>query len=240
VVSTPHVAVLNLVLAASSFIGLHAGVAGTPLRAWLVARSGERAFRAVFAASTLAVLVWLTRSYSSAYAMANTFYWAPAIAQHISAPIILCAVFLAVPGLTTGSPTLVGQARVLERDPEAHGIQRITRHPFLCGVVIWSSFHIFANGDTASLILFGTFWIVALNGMFSIDRKRARALGPLWTRYAEQTSILPFAAIARGKNRFVWREIGWWRVLLTLTVFAVLVTIHPWLFHAYPMPGMDD
>ena len=231
---------LALILASVVFVGLHAGVSGTPLRGWLLARIGEGPFRGLFAAASLAAIVGLSRSYSRAYSSANSFYWGPGNAQHISAPIMLFALLLAVPGLTTKSPTAVAQERLLERDPEARGIQRITRHPFLCGAWIWASFHIYANGDAASLVLFGTFWIVALYGVFSIDRKRARALGPLWTRFAEQTSIVPFVAIARGKNRFVWREIGWLRLLLTLAVFAILVSVHPLLFHAYPMPGMAD
>ena len=233
-------AVFSLISAAVVFFGLHAGVSGTGLRRWIVARTGEGLFRGLFAAATLGALVWLRRSYSDAYSSANTFYWGPGIAQHISAPIMLVALFLAVAGLTTKSPTAVAQERLLERDPEARGIQRVTRHPFLWGVLIWSSFHIYANGDAASLVLFGTFWLVAFYGVFSIDRKRARALGPLWTHYAEQTSLVPFVAIAQRRNRFVWREIGWLRLLLTLAVFAILVSLHPLLFHAYPMPGMDD
>jgi uncharacterized membrane protein len=231
---------LTLAIAAATFIFLHTGISGSPLRGLLVARVGERAFPALFSVATLASLVFLVRGYKAAFYTSNQFFWNPPVAQHLAAPIMLVALLLAVPGLTTRSPTAVAQGSLLARDPQPRGIQRVTRHPFLIGVMIWACFHIFANGDAASLLLFATFFLVALYGVFSIDRKRKAALGALWQAYAAQTSILPFAAIARGRTRFVFREIGFWRVLLTLAVFALLVAVHPLLFHAYPMPGMDD
>jgi hypothetical protein len=58
---------------------------------------------------------------------------------------------------------------------------------------------------------FATWAIVALAGTISIDGKRRRLLGAVWEPFAAQTSIIPFAAIAAGRNRFVPREIGLWR-----------------------------
>jgi uncharacterized membrane protein len=41
-------------------------------------------------------------------------------------------------------------------DAPARGIQRVTRHPFLWGVAVWAFVHLIANGDVASLMLFGS------------------------------------------------------------------------------------
>src|SRR5690606_33532335 len=44
--------------------------------------------------------------------------------------------------------------------PAAHmktNIKRFTRHPMLWGVVLWGAGHLLANGDLASVILFGSF-----------------------------------------------------------------------------------
>jgi len=231
---------VNLVLAASAFATLHLLVSGTPLRGVLVRRLGEGAYRGVFALATLVTLVWMARSYSAAFASDNIWLWHWRMAQHAAAPIMLVAFLLAVPGIASRNPASVGQERVLQDDAEARGMQRITRHPFLWGVAIWAAFHIAANGDVASIVLFATFLIVALIGTRSIDRKRSHALGAVWTAYEARTSNLPFAAIAQGRNRLILREIGWWRPLLALALFALVVTLHPRLFGAYPLPGMAD
>lgn len=229
-----------LIAAAVAFAALHLIVSGTSLRGLLVRRLGEGPFRGLFSILTLISIIAVRRTYGEAFATDNRFYWAWAGAQHAAAPIMLIAVLFVVAGLTTKSPTAVGMEKLLASDPSPRGIQHITRHPFLWGVALWAAFHLIANGDAASLVLFSTFLIVALVGTRSIDRKRDLALGDAWRRYAARTSNLPFAAMLQGRTRFSFRELGVWRPLLTLVVFAALVAVHPLLFHAYPLPGMAD
>ena len=64
--------------------------------------------------------------------------------------------------------------------------------------------------------------------------------GPVWSGYVARTSNLPFLAIVQRRTSFVAGEIGWWRPLVALVLFGVLVVLHPRLFHAYPLPGMAD
>jgi len=90
---------------------------------------------------------------------------------------MLPAFLLAVIGLTTSNPTIVGEEGRVARPPE--GIVRVTRHPFLIGVGLWAVVHLIANGDLASFIFFGSLAVTALAGTVSIDAKRRRALGPL-------------------------------------------------------------
>ena len=79
---------------------------------------------------------------------------------------------------TSAPPAKVtGGERLLEGDDPATGILRITRHPFLWGGLIWAVTHFIANGDLASLVLFGGFVVLTIAGPISIDRKRARKLG---------------------------------------------------------------
>jgi uncharacterized membrane protein len=58
------------------------------------------------------------------------------------------------------------------------------------------------------MVLFGTLLSLALVGPGLIDAKRGRAYGERWAAFAAQTSVLPFAAIAAGRNRSVVHEIG--------------------------------
>jgi uncharacterized membrane protein len=49
------------------------------------------------------------------------------------------------------------------------------------------------------------------------------------------TSIVPFAAIAKGRNRLVPREIGWRTPAIAAVAWIVLLMIHPWLFGVAPV-----
>ena len=78
---------------------------------------------------------------------------------------------------------------------------RITRHPFLWGVAIWSAGHLLVNGDLAGIALFASLGVLAILGTISIDAKRKRALGAAWDGFAKQTSSIPFAAVAAGRQK---------------------------------------
>jgi uncharacterized membrane protein len=115
------------------------------------------------------------------------------------------------------------------------GIQRVTRHPMLWSFALWSAVHIIGNGDTAALVFFGAFLVTALAGMPSIDAKLARRDPATWQALSAATSIMPFGAIAQGRNRFVPREIGWPTVLIGVVAWAVVLLLHPWLFGVAPV-----
>jgi len=69
------------------------------------------------------------------------------------------------------------------------------------GVALWSFTHPIFNGDLASVIFFGSFLVLAIGGPFSIDRKRKKAFGDAWNRFAALTSNVPFMAIVEGRTR---------------------------------------
>jgi uncharacterized membrane protein len=123
-------------------------------------------------------------------------------------------------------------------DPAAvTGVLRITRHPFLWGVALWSGFHLVANGDEASVIFFATFLILALLGTMSIDAKRRRKLGAAWEAFARTTSNAPFAAVIAGRNTLRMAEMFGWRFWVAVLLFLVLLFVHHWLFSVSPFPG---
>jgi uncharacterized membrane protein len=41
-------------------------------------------------------------------------------------------------------------------------------------------------------------------------------------------------AVAQGRNRIDWREIGWARPAIGLAAFALFFVAHSWLFGARP------
>ncbi len=57
-----------------------------------------------------------------------------------------------------------------------NSLKRFTRHPMLSGVTVWAAAHLLANGDLASLILFGSFGAFALFAHVVCQPARRRAV----------------------------------------------------------------
>lgn len=224
----------ELILAAAFLLASHFGLSSTRLRPALTARIGERPYLALYSVIALVAIVWLALAYSRApyielWGYAPWTGWLALIGM-------LLASILAVAGLSAPNPTALGQERVLESRKPARGVFRITRHPFMWAVGIWGIVHILANGDLASLVMFGAFTALALVGTLVMDAKKAKQLGERWRRFAERTSNVPFRAIAQGRQRLTLIEIGWIRIAFGVALFAVLLSIHPWLFGISPSP----
>ena len=233
-------ATLNLAAAAVFFLGIHLFVAGTRLRDAIVGKIGEKAYLGLFSLASLGGIFWLAMAYNRASAETFTLLWAAEPWwQHAALTAILIATILVVLGLMSKSPTAAGQAELVDDPDVVRGIQRVTRHPFLWGVLLWALAHLAMNGDLSSVIFFGTFAALGLFGPPSIDAKRARALGERWQGFAGKTSSIPFGAILTGRNSLKLGEIGIVQPLIAVGVYFTLVYAHEWLFgvSALPMSG---
>lgn len=227
-----------LILAAAVFLALHLLVSGTRVRDALTGRIGDGPYMGLFSLASLAGLAWLGFAFAAArHDAANDVVWGVSGATRgVQLVLQLLAMLLIVPGLTTPNPTSVRQEATLQKPDVVKGMVRITRHPFLWGVAIWALGHLLVNGDAASIVLFGAMLALALFGTVSIDAKRRRKLGKAWDAFAAQTSNVPFAAIAAGRQRLSLAEIGWWRIALGVVVWAVLAWAHPYLFGVRALP----
>lgn len=227
-----------LAFAALSFVLLHLLVSGTRLRDALTGTIGDGPYMGLFSLASLGLIVWLCMSYGPAKTdPLNAVWWsATAATKWIQLGLMLIAFLLVVPGLTTPNPTSVRQEGALEKPDVVKGMLRITRHPFLWGVAIWAAGHLLVNGDLASLVLFGSLAALSVFGTTSIDAKRKRALGATWDAFAAQTSNIPFAAIAAGRQSPRIGEIGLWRLVLAVALWAGTIFVHPLLFGANPLP----
>jgi uncharacterized membrane protein len=149
----------------------------------------------------------------------------PAVLMPFALILVACA-------YSTRNPTAIGQAGALKNNAPARGVIRVTRHPLMWGIMLWGAAHVLARGDLASLLFFGGFFALAGLGTLLIDSRKARTLGADWQRFAALTSNVPFGAIAAGRNRLVFGEIGWKRIVAALAVYVVLFLAHPYLFGA--------
>jgi uncharacterized membrane protein len=174
-----------------------------------------------------ALLAWSVVAYGAAEVA--PWWGRPAWAGPLAVVVMPVAFVLVVAAYTTPNVMALRGEALASRENPAPGVMRITRHPMMWGVALWAGVHLAANGDAASVVLFGGVLALALLGMPMIDAKRRRRLGADWRRIADTTSLVPFAAILAGRNRMVWGEIGWWRLALGLAAYAFFLALHGWV-----------
>ena len=216
----------QLIIAALVWLAVHIGIAGTRLRHAIVARTGENRFRGLLSLLSILAIAFLIHAWS--VAATAPLWYAPEWLRWALVAVMLPAFVLFVASLSQRNPTMVSGEAAVAQQPR--GIHRVTRHPMLWSFALWAAVHVIGAGDSAAVVFFGTFLVTALVGMPSIDSKLARRDRPAWKTLSAATSIVPFAAIAQGRNRFVLGEIGWLTVLIGVTAWAVILHLHPWLF----------
>jgi len=208
----------TLVAATIVFLATHF-VTSTPLRPVLVARLGEWPYRGAYSLVAFVTLGWMIWAYAVA---PREQLWTGF--REIAFVLVPLAFVLVACGYWR-NPTMVGADKLLKSEDPARGMIRITRHPIMWGIMLWAAAHILARGDLKSLVFFGGFLALALVGTLLMDaRKKAN---PDWPRFAAVTSHVPFVAIAQGRNRIDWREIGWLRPAVGLAAFFVVLLFHP-------------
>ncbi len=223
----------NLIIASAIFFLIHSLVSGTGLRFVLIDKIGQGAYMAIFSLISLGSIIWMSMAYGDApYVHIPVLGDLPPSIDYVTLVIMFVAFVLAVVGITTKNPTATGQEAMLQGDDVAYGIVRVTRHPFLFGAALWAFAHILSNGELASLIFFGTFFVVVVRGMANIDRKRARVDPEGWEKFAAQTSRVPFLAIAQGRNTLKVGELGIVRLVAAIVIFVVIFYFHAEIFGA--------
>ena len=134
------------------FFGVHLLPAAPRLRARWLAKLGAGGYKAAFsltAAAGLALLV-AGMAWSPRIDLWRPPAWGAGAAAALMAPAFI----------------LFAAANFRCR------IKRLARHPMSLGVLLWAAGHLLANGELASLLLFGGFAAFAL---FDISRPRAPA-----------------------------------------------------------------
>lgn len=217
---------MTTLLAATAVFLLTHFVTSTPLRPVLVKAMGEWPYRGLYSLVAFAALAWMITAYNAA---PRELLW-PGLRY---APVaVMPFVFVLLACGYWRNPTMVGADKLLKSDDPARGMIRITRHPLMWAILLWAGAHILARGDLKSLVFFGGFLLLAGFGTLAMDARKQS--NPDWARFAAVTSNIPFVAIAQGRNRIVWREIGWLRPAIGLALFTAFFAGHAWLFGARP------
>ena len=227
----------SLYAAAALFLAIHLLVSGTRLRDGIVSLTGESIYAGLFSLASLGALVWLIVSFRNTPAADDPQLYLPGPGiSHLGIPVVALAFFLGVQGLFMANPTSIRQEAAAGKEDTVRGVLRITRHPFLWGVILWSAFHLAANGDQASVVLFGTLFLTAFLGTFSIDAKRKRKMGAAWDAFAAKTSNIPFVAVLRGRTPLRPGEDFGWRFWVAALIFVAALFTHAKVGPS-PFPG---
>jgi uncharacterized membrane protein len=138
--------------------GVHSlrGIA-EPLRARLIARMGENAYKGIFTLAILASLAAMILGWRAATPV--SVYQPPGWGRVAAAALMPIAFILFA---ASAMPT---------------NIKRFIRHPQLAAVLFWATAHLLSNGDGRSLVLFGVLGLWALAEISLISRRE----GP-WRR----------------------------------------------------------
>lgn len=151
----------------------------------------------------------------------------------ISAAIMLVAFWLLAASFIRKPPILLTAETALQKQGAIFGVLRITRHPFLWSLTLWSLLHIFNNADPAGLSLFGYFLLLALLGTLPIDMRRARLIDDeRWQQVLDESSNIPFAAIITGRQKLLpaIKEMGWLVPLAAVSGWLLVLTFHEEFF----------
>lgn len=171
-----------LTLGMLGFIALHL-MPGTALRDRMASALGEPLYKGLFALLSLAALVLVGWGKTQA---GYVSVWVPPVwTRHLAPLLMLVSCYLMITYLLGGK------------------LKGLTANPMLWAVVIWALAHLLANGDLASMILFG-----GLGGysLMAIHRSRSQ-------RRKDYT----------GRHELVV-------AVVALTLYVVLLMAHPYLF----------
>lgn len=162
------------------------------LRANLITRIGEGPYKGLYSLSMLLAVILIVFGWRATGSMPA--YDVPAGGKHAAMIIILLAFIL------------MAAARAKTN------LKRVIRHPQLTGFALWGVGHLLANGDTRSLVLFGTMTVWAIAEILVINKRE----GPRET-----------PASAPIKSDLVLVASG-------LVVFAIFGFLHPYFTGVSP------
>jgi len=146
-----------LIAGLAIFFAIHLLPTNRMLRAGLAGRFGEAAYKGIFSVIALAGFVMIVLGFAKMQAMLgskNPILWDPPTwTRHVAFTLMLPAMILLVAAFIPSR------------------IRAAAKHPMLVAIKIWALAHLLANGDAASMILFGSFLAYAVYDRISLKRR---------------------------------------------------------------------
>lgn len=146
-----------LIAGLALFFAIHLVPTNRPLRDGLTVRFGEMGYKGVFSIIALVGFVMIVLGFAKMQAMLGSknpvLWYPPTWTRHVAFTLMLPAMILLV------------AAYIPSR------IRAAVKHPMLVAIKIWALAHLLANGDVASIVLFGSFLAYAVYDRISLKRR---------------------------------------------------------------------
>jgi len=151
-----------LIIGLVVFIGAHVFVTRREARAALIARVGERPYKALFALVSLlglALIVWgFARYQTEGYIQV----WSPPTwMRHVTVALVWPSIIFVTAAYIPGD------------------IKRTLKHPMLVGVKLWAFAHLLSNGDLGGIILFASILAWAVFDRITLKRRTDAGAPPI-------------------------------------------------------------
>ena len=130
-------------LAFGAFFLTHSVPIRPPVRPSLVARLGHAGFGLIYSALSLGVLAWLIGAAGRAPYL-PLWPWAP-WQNHVVLMVMLPVCLILALAIARPNPFSFGGAQNDRFDPARPGLMRLTRHPLLLALALWSGAHLLAT-----------------------------------------------------------------------------------------------
>lgn len=171
------------------FLGIHSVRIFAP--AWrdaMRARLGDGPWRGLYSLVSIVGFVLIVWGFGMARADTGYLYDPPLWTRHLAALLMLFSfIALGIYGFPPGR------------------LKPILKHPMLVAIKIWAVAHLLANGETASVVLFGAVLVWAVADRISVKRRGAPvpAPGPVkWDVAAVAAGVVLYLL-------FIWRLHLW-------------------------------
>ena len=217
-------ALAGLALAMLAFVGSHFMLSHL-YRRTLIGHFGEAGFTGVYSIVASVTLLWVIVSWRMAEPsmpvwIAPGWWWVVASALMLVASILLV-------GSLVRNPAFPHPGAQKQAVRPATGVFAITRHPMNMAFALWALVHLSLWWSPRNLIVAAGILILAIAGSIGQDAKKRAVQGKSWSQWEARTSLVPFAALIRGRVK--WKDAApGWIALGGGLVFWLLVTA----FHA--------
>ena len=223
----------ELALASLYLLATHFILPRKPVRGRIVGKIGEGPYMGLFTLNTLFAYTWLVIAFNGAPGGPVFWSWGETGRQITFYAMPLCLLML-VGAFSVRDPMTAKTVDDAPVDMAAmtKGILRLTRNPFLWGVVLWALAHLASHGSLRYLLLYGTVALQGAIGSFVVDAKLATRQPARSAAYREITSNVPLLAVLGGRQSLgrAFAEYGIMRVFVAAILFALVMSLHQWLF----------
>ncbi|MFV3131486.1 NnrU family protein [Niveispirillum sp. KHB5.9] len=217
----------EFILAFAAFLASHRLPMHPQVRGVLTNRLGTHGFLLAYSALSVLLLGWV---FGAAGRAPYIPLWgtSPALA-HLALVAMAMAFLLACLTLGRPNPFSFGGARNDHFNPARPGMVRLTRHPLLAALALWSGAHLLANGDGVHVLLFGSFLLFSIAGYRVLDRRCRDRMGPSWRALADAVAAAPLSAALFPLGPTILRA------MLAFLLLGLVLLLHPLLFGVDPL-----